>query len=330
MATFDWQGCYQALLNELNNEGQERWSDLLTQQLRRRFEDNPHGDIARWIAALALLPEVPHAQARLDTSAVTLSAETPLNESQLEQLESGLRGLMPWRKGPFDFFGTYIDTEWRSDWKWDRVAPYLSDLSGRRILDVGCGSGYHCWRMLGEGAGRVIGIDPGLLFLFQFLSVKKYLGTVPVDLLPVRMEDLPGKLESFDTTFSMGVLYHRRSPLDHLLELKDTLRRGGELVLETLVVDGPEGYSLMPEDRYGQMRNVWFLPTCDTLLRWLDRTGFRDARVVDVTETTTEEQRQTDWMRFNSLADFLDPDDPGKTIEGYPGPKRATIIANKP
>ena len=126
------------------------------------------------------------------------------------------------------------------------------------------------------------------------------------------------------------MLYHRRSPLDHLLELKDTLKPGGELVLETLVVDGPEGYSLMPEDRYGRMRNVWFLPSCDTLLRWLDRTGFCNSRVVDVSVTTTEEQRQTDWMRFQSLADFLHPDDPGKTIEGYPGPKRATLIASKP
>ena len=101
-------------------------------------------------------------------------------------------------------------------------------------------------------------------------------------------------------------------------------------MLETLVVEGPEGFSLMPGDRYGQMRNVWFLPTCDTLLRWLDRTGYRNARVVDVTATTTEEQRSTDWMRFNSLQDFLDPDDPSKTVEGYPGPLRATLIAEKP
>lgn len=177
----------------------------------------------------------------------------------------------------------------------------------------------------------MIGIDPGLLFLFQFLSVKQYAGQEQrIDLLPVRVEDLPPKLEAFDTTFSMGVLYHRRSPLDHLLELKDTLRPGGELVLETLIADGPEGYSLMPEDRYGRMRNVWFLPSCDTLLRWLDRTGFRNARVVDVTETTIEEQRSTDWMQFQSLQDFLDPDDPTKTVEGYPGPKRATVIADKP
>ncbi len=330
MATFDWQSTFGPLLTELTQSGQALWADRLREQLTHRFDDNPHGDLARWFGALQSLPELAEVSAALDRSAITLRSPTPLNEPQQTELETALRGLMPWRKGPFDFFGTHIDTEWRSDWKWDRVLPYLSNLRGRRILDVGCGSGYHCWRMLGEGAGRVIGIDPGLLFLFQFLSVKRYLPDTPVDLLPVRMEDLPDQLQAFDTTFSMGVLYHRRSPLDHLLELKGTLRRGGELVLETLVVDGPEGYSLMPEDRYGQMRNVWFLPSCDTLLRWLDRTGFRNARVVDVTETTTDEQRSTDWMRFNSLADFLDPNDPGKTIEGYPGPKRATLIAEKP
>lgn len=330
MANFDWRTCFEQLLTELENSGQSNWAEVIRAQLTRRFDDNPHGDLGRWQAALGSLPDMPGATAALNTSAITLGSPQALSADQQQALESGLRGLMPWRKGPFDFFGTYIDTEWRSDWKWDRVSPYLSDLSGRRILDVGCGSGYHCWRMLGEGAERVIGIDPGLLFMFQFLGVKHYVGDVPVDLLPIRMEDLPEGLETFDTTLSMGVLYHRRSPLDHLLELKGTLRRGGELVLETLIVEGPEGYSLMPEDRYGQMRNVWFLPSCDTLLRWLDRTGFRNARVVDVSETTTDEQRSTDWMRFNSLQDFLDPEDPKKTIEGYPSPLRATIIAEKP
>ncbi|PXX89770.1 tRNA 5-methoxyuridine(34)/uridine 5-oxyacetic acid(34) synthase CmoB [Marinobacter vulgaris] len=331
MTTFDWQGCFAPLLDDLDSRGLEHWRALLQQQLRKRFDENPHGDIARWMRALHTLPAIRDVGADLNRPAITLRTDQPLTADDSTRLVQGLRGLMPWRKGPFDFFGTYIDTEWHSDWKWDRVSPFLSDLTGRQILDVGCGSGYHCWRMLGEGAGRVIGIDPGLLFLFQFLSVKRYVSPQQrIDLLPVRMEDLPAKLEAFDTTFSMGVLYHRRSPLDHLLELKDTLRAGGELVLETLIADGPEGYSLMPEDRYGQMRNVWFLPSCDTLLRWLDRTGFRNARVVDVTETTTGEQRKTDWMRFQSLADFLDPDDPTKTIEGYPGPKRATIIADKP
>ncbi|MDP4546983.1 tRNA 5-methoxyuridine(34)/uridine 5-oxyacetic acid(34) synthase CmoB [Marinobacter sp. MDS2] len=330
MSAFDWREHFSPFIDSLNNSDQAAWAEVLKAQLIRRFEDNPHGDMARWHAALQSLPSDIPAKVDLNSSAVSVTSEQPLSEQDAQNLELGLRGLMPWRKGPFNFFGTHVDTEWRSDWKWERVSPHLADLQGRTILDVGCGSGYHCWRMAGAGARQVVGIDPGLLFMFQFLAVKGYLGDVPVDLLPIRMEDLPANLEHFDTTFSMGVLYHRRSPIDHLLDLKGTLRRGGELVLETLVVDGPEGFSLMPEDRYGQMRNVWFLPSCPTLIRWLERAGFRNARVVDVSDTTTEEQRQTDWMRFNSLADFLDPNDPTKTIEGYPGPKRATLIAEKP
>lgn len=326
---FDWQHCYRTLLTTLEQQGHQPWADQLRAQLTRRFDELPHGDIKRWQGALESLPVVADAQADLNQSAITLYSDQPLSTKALSVLEPALRGLMPWRKGPFAFFGIGIDTEWRSDWKWDRIAPWLSNLEGRKVLDVGCGSGYHCWRMAGAGARQVIGIDPGLLFLFQFLSVKKYLGDVPVDLLPIRMEDMPRKLETFDTTFSMGVLYHRRSPLDHLMELRETLRDGGELVLETLVVDGPKGFSLMPEDRYGMMRNVWFLPSCDTLLLWLARTGFRNARVVDVTDTTIEEQRTTDWMRFQSLKDFMNPEDATRTIEGYPGPKRATVIAER-
>ncbi|WP_427901685.1 tRNA 5-methoxyuridine(34)/uridine 5-oxyacetic acid(34) synthase CmoB [Marinobacter bryozoorum] len=326
----DWQTTWSDMLLRLEKEGWQDWADAIRDQLHQRFVENPHGDLPRWQAALDRLPERSDGMLYCDRSEVTVDSLIPLSSPEAEQLEQGLRGLMPWRKGPFRFFGTLVDTEWHSDWKWDRVAPALSDLTGRRILDVGCGSGYHLWRMYGAGASEVIGIDPGLLFLCQFLAVKRYQPNAPVDLLPLRIEDLSRPLEYFDTTFSMGVLYHRRSPIDHLLELKDTLRPGGELVLETLVVDGPEGYALMPEDRYGRMRNVWFLPSCPTLLRWMARAGLEDARVVDVTTTTTEEQRSTDWMQFQSLEHFLDPEDPGRTIEGYPGPQRATVIARKP
>jgi tRNA (mo5U34)-methyltransferase len=184
--------------------------------------------------------------------------------------------------------------------------------------------------MLGEGARRVVGIDPNNLFLLQFQAIKKYCGPdAPIDLLPIKAEDLAPNLECFDTTFSMGVLYHRRSPIDHLYELKDTLRAGGELVLETLVVDGQKGYSLVPEDRYAMMRNVWFLPSIPTMEQWLERVGFRDVRCVENNVTSTEEQHSTEWMQFKSLADFLDPKEPTRTLEGYPAPRRATFVALK-
>jgi tRNA (mo5U34)-methyltransferase len=182
--------------------------------------------------------------------------------------------------------------------------------------------------MAGAGAELVIGIDPTQLFLAQFLALKRFLGDQwPVHLLPLGIEDLPAELHAFDTVFSMGVLYHRRSPMDHLLELRGCLKRGGELILETLVIEGTAGSVLVPSGRYAKMRNVWFIPSPETLTGWIERCGFRDVRIIDVSPTTTDEQRATDWMRFESLADYLDPADPSKTIEGYPAPRRAIFSA---
>jgi len=210
------------------------------------------------------------------------------------------------------------------------VLPHLEPLKDRTILDVGCGNGYHCWRMLGEGAQRVIGIDPSPRFVVQFHMIKQFMPTAPVDLLPVGIEDLPQNLQAFDTTFSMGVLYHRKSPIDHLRELKASLRPGGQLVLETLVIKGKLGEVLVPEGRYAKMNNVWFLPSCETLLSWMKKCGFKNPRVVDVNQTGQDEQRSTDWMKFQSLPDFLDPEDPNRTDEGHPAPIRAVFVAEAP
>lgn len=330
LVTVDFFKIYQDLFQYMKQGPLNRWLDNLIPQLEQRLLENPHGDLGRWQAALNRLPDIQADNITLTTSAITANKAEALSEAELVQLTSGLMALSPWRKGPFQLFDTYINTEWHSDWKWDRVVPHISSLKNRVVLDVGCGSGYHCWRMLGEGADRVIGIDPNYLFLTQFEAIKKYCGPKsPIHLLPVKMEEVPSNLEAFDTTFSMGVLYHRRSPIDHLLELKSTLRKGGELVLETLVIEGDNEQCLMPEDRYAMMRNVWFIPSCDTLALWLKRAGFKDIKLVDLNRTTTEEQRATEWMTYQSLNSFLDPEDPAKTIEGYPAPLRATFVATK-
>ncbi len=287
-----------------------------------------HGDLHRWIDALEAMPRPAPSSVDLDADAVRIGRAGDVDGATRAAIERQLRAFHPWRKGPFEIFGIPVDTEWRSDWKWNRIRDGIRPLAGRTVLDVGCGSGYHAWRMAGAGAERVIGIDPTLLFVMQFFAVRGFLPEPPaVDVLPLRLEDLPGELRLFDTVFSLGVLYHRRSPIDHLFELREALRPGGELVLETLVIEGGPGEVLVPGGRYARMRNVWFIPTVAELERWLARCGFADIRVIDVTPTTPDEQRTTDWMTFHSLPDFLDPDDPARTIEGHPGPVRATLVA---
>lgn len=319
---------YTRLLEQLAETPLAPLAANLPSAIEKGLSIQRYGDLPDWYQAMDQLPDLQPDWVELrERVAIGLDNIDPNQRSQLEQ---ALRALIPWRKGPFEVFGIHIDTEWRSDWKWDRVVPHLSSLEGRRVLDVGCGNGYHCLRMFGAGAARVIGIDPSPRFVVQFYMLKKYLGDIPVDVLPVGIESLPPNLEAFDTTFSMGVFYHRRSPMDHLRELKDTLRPGGELVLETLVIEGGEGQVLVPEGRYAMMNNVWFIPSSITLTSWLRKSGFVDVRVVNECVTTTEEQRSTDWMRFHSLPEFLDPNNPALTAEGHPAPRRAVLIARKP
>jgi tRNA (mo5U34)-methyltransferase len=321
---------YSPFLDWLQNSDLKTWHETLPGVIDERLDGRRWGDMPAWILALESLPDISMQSCDFD-SGVTVGDATDITSEGRDQIQTSLMGLHPWRKGPFTLFGMPIDTEWRSDWKWKRVLPHLQPLKNRLILDVGCGNGYHCWRMLGAGAKRVIGIDPSAKFVFQFNAIKKYAGhELPIDVLPLGIEHMPAKMAAFDTVFSMGILYHRRSPMDHLRELRELLRPGGQLVLETLVIDGPEGQVLVPEGRYGKMPNVWFLPSPETLVSWMRKQGFVNPRVVDISATSIEEQRSTEWMTYDSLVDFLDPKDINKTAEGHPAPIRAVVVAEVP
>jgi tRNA (mo5U34)-methyltransferase len=197
------------------------WASDLPGQIDRKLALG-HGDLQRWMVRSRLCLPCLRSRSNLPKA---FAGNGPCTPAQQEALLAALQGLIPWRKGPFNLFGVHVDSEWRSDWKWQRVAPHL-DLRGKRILDVGCGNGYYLWRMLGAGASSAVGIDPNWLFLCQFLAAKLYLPDLPAWHLPLALEELPGKLEGFDTVFSMGVLYHRRSPIDHLLELRNAWSKG--------------------------------------------------------------------------------------------------------
>lgn len=318
---------YQALYQALATAGADDWASILPTQLAAAFADSSHGDLQRWQQVVDELPALSPSNIDLQDGVMIGQAED-ISDAMRMQLREQLMQLHPWRKGPYRLFGIDIDTEWRSDWKWDRLKEQIAPLRNRMVLDVGCGNGYHCWRMLGAGARLVIGVDPTLLSVMQFQAIRKLHGQAPIYLLPLGIEAVPANMGLFDTVFSMGVLYHRRSPIDHLLELKGCLRPGGELILETLVVEGGVDQVLVPERRYAQMRNVWFLPSCEALMLWMRRCGYKNIRLADVSKTSAEEQRSTEWMRFHSLTDFLDPHTPELTCEGLPAPVRAVVLAD--
>ena len=309
--------CWDGLESDLANTAVD--SAPLFQALSEALVTLQHGDLPRWQRALEALP---HGLQSWDgaPAAPCLGAPAP----DPTALREALMGLHPWRKGPLRLAGVHIDTEWRSDMKWSRLKPHI-DWAQQTVLDVGCGNGYFGWRMLAAGARCVVGIDPTMLFLMQWLAQRHFSGLAPNYVLPLRDTDLPATLTGFDRVCSLGVLYHRRDPLDHLGRLRRCLREGGVLVLETLVVEGDE--SLQPPGRYARMRNVYEVPSLARLKAQLHAAGFQAIQVADVTWTTREEQRRTDWMQFESLAQCLDPENPAQTVEGHPAPLRALVLA---
>jgi tRNA (mo5U34)-methyltransferase len=298
-----------------------KWAEL-AELGWNRLENNPHGDMPAWLKTIG---ELPAGDGFCDLDKASPRLGKPAKDPSV--VHQNLQKLHPWRKGPLELAGTFIDTEWRSDWKWQRLAPYL-DLEDQAVLDIGCGNGYFGLRMLGAGADLVLGIDPTLVFVMQWLAMHRLCPDLQNYVLPLGIEDLPDDCRAFDSVFSMGVLYHRKDAIEHLRRLKQFTRPGGQIVLETLVLEGENQSLLEPSGRYARMRNVHAVPSLSVLLEWLQQAGLNDTRVLDISKTSTAEQRSTSWMRFESLADCLDPNDPSLTVEGHPAPVRAALLIN--
>ncbi|MGM0444238.1 MAG: tRNA 5-methoxyuridine(34)/uridine 5-oxyacetic acid(34) synthase CmoB [Fibrobacterota bacterium] len=296
----------------------------LQKSLNNFFDTSRHGDRAKQLRILHALKEFPAQAWHEAGNAVCAGAHS----ARHDELKGLLMGLRPWRKGPWNFCGLPVESEWDSSLKWARCADVL-DLKDRRVLDIGSGNGYYCQRMLAAGARCAVGIDPGSIAVLQHMAFRLLSGDQPPAwVLPLKVEDLPGQLPFFDTVFSMGVLYHRRSPVDHLRHIKGLLKPGGEAVIETIVVDESWGEVLIPEDRYACMPNVWFIPSVSLLHKWLRRLRFTDIETLDVSPTDTREQRRTEWIHSQSLEDFL-TSDRRRTLEGYPPPRRALVRARR-
>lgn len=316
------------LFSILNSLDQAHWSKKLREILQKTQKIKKHGHIKIWKNAINGLPIKEKSNVTLNKSVISVK-NIELNDTEKEITKNILKKLRPWRKGPFSVDDIFIDSEWKSNMKWDRVKSMVSPLDDKTVLDVGCGNGYYSFRMIGEGAKLVIGIDPSDLFMMQFRAITHFINPIQVYLLRLRLQDLPNNKSLFDTIFSMGILYHQKSHHRHLSKCSSLLKPGGELVLETIIFPGMNNFINSGNQRYSQMRNVWYLPNLNELMTWLKMAGFTEIKLGSINRTSIDEQRSTEWMTTQSLIDGLDPKNHDLTIEGYPAPHRIVIVCKK-
>lgn len=298
----------------------------LTEQRRSWLDRKPFREIQ------ALWPRLPAAgQVATDYrgSAPIIGPEMADDHPDRQVIEAAARAVMPWKKGPFRLCGIDIDAEWRSDKKWDRMVKHLPNQKDKIVLDVGCNNGYYLFRLLPQRPRYLLGIDPVPRLHYQFHLLQHFAQEPRLAFQMWGWQELGYFRNAFDTLFCMGILYHHADPIGLLRTLITALKPGGLLVLETIVIPGEDDTCLFPKERYARMRNVWFVPTLSAMSHMLERTRFTDIETIATNKHEPAEQRTTAWNPGPSYAEFIQPTDPERTVEGYLAPHRAILFAHK-
>lgn len=306
----------------------KQWEALVHERSKRAPElDREHYRPLK--NAIEALPANGAGWADYTGDVVSIGKKNELSKAAHQQLVSGLKAFIPWRKGPFDYYGHYIDSEWQSNLKWDRVKEYAGLLENKVVADIGCSNMYYMYRMLEYNPRLVVGFEPVARYYFNYRFNQKLTQRDDLAFEYMGVEQLPLFKKKFDVVFLMGILYHRRSPVDCLDAVNAALKQKGVLILESAGIPGSDEICLFPAGRYMKAPGFWFLPTVSALENMLARTGFHNIRTFYNEPQAMREQRKTPWIRALSFEDFIDPDDPSKTVEGYPAPARICTYAEK-
>jgi len=280
---------------------------------------NPYLQLAPYQAA--------HVDCAGDT--VTIGQPDEITDQDRRLITDNLKSFMPWRKGPFSVFGIDIDAEWRSEKKWQRVLPELPDLTGKVIADIGCNNGYYMFRMAASKPRLVLGFEPSVQHYYCFKALNSMAGKSELDIDLLGIEQLNLFETCFDVVFLMGIIYHRPSPIDTLRDILFALKPGGSLIVESQAIPGNAPLALFPDGTFAKVPGTYFVPTGSCLCNWMKKAGFIDIDLFCSHPMSDEEQRQTDWMTFESFSDYIDPANPQLTVEGYPAPIRVFAKGSK-
>lgn len=156
------------------------------------------------------------------------------------------------------------------------VARWLGPPQGRKLLDVGCGTGFHLRRWQEDGF-RSVGVDGA----WQMLAAGRDTGTA---LVQADAECLPFADASFDAVVSLEVLRYQQDAAGFLRELHRVLRPDGTCIVTAAPRWSLHGFALVHclsrTLGLGRWGRRWHrFDTVRSLRRLFETTGFENIEV---------------------------------------------------
>ena len=111
--------------------------------------------------------------------------------------------------------------------EWHLLKQMLPDFTGKRVLDLGCGYGWHCVYAMQQGAASVVGVD----LSEKMLAVAREKTPYPqVEYLQTPIEDIDFAPGSFDMVLSSLAFHYVRDFGEVCRRVRRCLRPGGDFV----------------------------------------------------------------------------------------------------
>lgn len=111
--------------------------------------------------------------------------------------------------------------------EWHELKKMLPDFQGKRVLDLGCGFGWHCRYAIENGAKSVVGVDISQKMLSEAKNKTK---SEAIQYVCMPIEDIDFPANSFDVVISSLAFHYVKSFDDILNRVSKCLSSGGDFI----------------------------------------------------------------------------------------------------
>jgi ubiquinone/menaquinone biosynthesis C-methylase UbiE len=166
--------------------------------------------------------------------------------------------------------------------EWHELKKMLPNFEGKRVLDLGCGFGWHCRFAIENGAKSVVGIDISEKMLNEAKNKTK---SEYIQYICMPIEDIAFPDNSFDVVISSLALHYIQSFEEVLSKINKCLSKGGDFVFS---VEHPIFTSQGPQDwYYDDKGNIVHWPVDQYFTEGVRKANFLGEEVIKYHKTLT-------------------------------------------